>query len=105
MDDGPAGSGTSCGSFLIPDTHPCLPGHFPGHPVVPGVVLLDEALALLLEAHPGRRLSSLRSARFRMPVLPGQPIDVLHHPARGGAIELTCLRSGETVLTASVLLA
>ena len=110
MDDVPAAAGSvevgyACGSFLIPDDHPCLPGHFPGNPVVPGVVLLDEALALLLQAVPGRRLSSLRSARFRLPVLPGQRVEVRHRPGRGDVVELACLRGPETVLTASVLLA
>ena len=33
------------GSFTIPADHPTLPGHFPGRPVVPGVVLLDEVMA------------------------------------------------------------
>lgn len=27
--------------------HPCLPGHFPSEPIVPGVLLLDEVLHLL----------------------------------------------------------
>ncbi|WP_428374583.1 hypothetical protein [Lichenicoccus sp.] len=105
MDDAAPAAGTACGSFLIPDTHPCLPGHFPGNPVVPGVVLLDQALALLFDAVPDRRLSSLRAVRFRMPVLPGQRLDVRQRPGRDGAVALTCVRGSETVLTATVLLA
>jgi 3-hydroxyacyl-[acyl-carrier-protein] dehydratase len=30
--------------FAIPADHPSLPGHFPGNPIVPGVLLLDEVL-------------------------------------------------------------
>lgn len=31
--------------FRIGADHPALPGHFPGRPVVPGVVVLDEVIA------------------------------------------------------------
>ena len=31
-------------SFTIPETHPALAGHFPGNPLVPGVVILDRVL-------------------------------------------------------------
>lgn len=30
--------------------HPCLPGHFPGNPIVPGVVLLDLVTAALRDS-------------------------------------------------------
>lgn len=31
--------------FAIPAEHPALPGHFPGRPVVPGVVIVDSVVA------------------------------------------------------------
>lgn len=58
-------------TFCIPATHPCLPGHFPGQPIVPGVVLLDR-LAASLEQRGLGVLNSLAAVKFRAPLLPGQ---------------------------------
>lgn len=64
------------GSFCIPDDHPSLPGHFPGHPVVPGVVLLDAAFALILAQRPGRSVTGVPSVKFTQPVRPGEHVSV-----------------------------
>ena len=46
--------------------HPALPGHFPGDPIVPGVVLLNEVLSAL----PGRM--DIAWAKFHGPLRPGE---------------------------------
>lgn len=64
-------------TFVIPADHPSLPGHFPGTPVVPGVVVLDHVLQAS-EQWQGRRLSArgLKQVKFHSPLLPGQRADV-----------------------------
>ncbi|TKR30363.1 beta-hydroxyacyl-ACP dehydratase [Luteimonas gilva] len=56
--------------FRVPADHPSLPGHFPGRPVVPGVVLLDRVLEAI-EAE-GAPVGALRlpQAKFLRPLLP-----------------------------------
>lgn len=56
----------------IPADHPTFAGHFPGHPILPGVVLLDEVIAAA-ELHLGRPLEALqvKVAKFHAPVAPG----------------------------------
>ena len=58
--------------FTIPPDHPSLPGHFPGRPLVPGVVVLDRVIAAI-EAHQGA-LGPVRlpQVKFLQPLLPGE---------------------------------
>lgn len=57
----------------IPHDHPSLAGHFPGQPVVPGVLLLDRIVAAA-EAWLGTAVSvrSLPQVKFIAPLLPDQ---------------------------------
>ena len=59
--------------IVIPADHPALAGHFPGSPIVPGVVLLDEVLQAIAAAcgHAPRRCA-LTAVKFRSIVRPGE---------------------------------
>ena len=57
---------------VIPADHPSLAGHFPGAPIVPGVVVLDEVAAALAEWRKESRLTGVASVKFIAPIKPGQ---------------------------------
>lgn len=60
----------------IPSGHPSLPGHFPGAPIVPAVVILDEVLAALNEWRGDSRLVAVRAAKFLAPLKPEQSFTI-----------------------------
>lgn len=55
--------------------HPAYAGHFPGRPILPGVVLLDQALRALEQAC-SVRINGLAQAKFLSPVLPGVALEL-----------------------------
>jgi 3-hydroxymyristoyl/3-hydroxydecanoyl-(acyl carrier protein) dehydratase len=59
-------------AFTVASDHPALPGHFPGRPIVPGVVILDHVLAAIESAHGPLGTLRLPQVKFMQPLLPGQ---------------------------------
>lgn len=84
--------------FLLPGDHPSAPGHFPGHPVIPGALLLD---ALVAAAAPGRADVTIASAKFLTPVAHGTALQ-LRWQAAGAKIRFEC-RAGEALVMSGML--
>jgi 3-hydroxymyristoyl/3-hydroxydecanoyl-(acyl carrier protein) dehydratase len=81
--------------------HPAFAGHFPGTPVVPGVVLLDEAM-FVLKAATGLAHHRIAWAKFLHPVRPGQALLVRHDIAANGTIRFEITAGAAKVVTGSL---
>jgi 3-hydroxymyristoyl/3-hydroxydecanoyl-(acyl carrier protein) dehydratase len=79
----------------IPASHPALPGHFPGHPVVPGVVILSEVWDSVAAAatHPVR-CTGWPNVKFLAPLQPEEAFTIEVEFTSQDAARFTC-RSAE----------
>lgn len=88
----------------VPAGHPSLPGHFPGNPVVPGVLLLEQVLdAARRWRGPESRLAGLPAVKFLSPLLPAERFDI-HLEDDGARIRFTCTAGTRVLVQGSLTL-
>ena len=117
-------------TVLVPPQHPAFEGHFPGAPLLPGVVLLDEVLRVVEEARfgggdgataaagtsgaaagvgsdAGRTGAAtgwtIATAKFLQPVRPGDTLTVEHEALTSGAIRFAIRSAGRAVATGTLV--
>jgi 3-hydroxymyristoyl/3-hydroxydecanoyl-(acyl carrier protein) dehydratase len=86
-------------TLTITAEHPALAGHFPGAPILPGVLLLDE-IVCALEADGGALPGGhwhISTAKFVRPVRPGETLTLGHERLANGSIRFSILRDGQRV--------
>jgi 3-hydroxyacyl-[acyl-carrier-protein] dehydratase len=88
--------------ILIAADHPALPGHFLGDPIVPGVVLLDEAAAAAREIAPGHRLGGVSWVKFSAPLRPDEPCVLRLTPGRGESLRFE-FRVADRIIASGLL--
>lgn len=93
-------------SFRVPlciaPSHPSLPGHFPGQPVVPGVVILDavqQAVEALAGALPALALPQVK---FLQPLLPGEAAEIVVESLAPGRWRFRVLRDGAVLTSGEI---
>lgn len=81
--------------------HPALAGHFPGNPVVPGVVLLDR-VAAALERWRGLRVAGFPQVKFARPLLPAQDAELVLEDAGASGFRFRISCAAATIASGSI---
>jgi 3-hydroxymyristoyl/3-hydroxydecanoyl-(acyl carrier protein) dehydratase len=83
--------------YSIAANHPSLPGHFPGHPLVPGVVLLSYVVDAVGEKVGRSAIRGIRRLKFLHPLSPSQNFRVEVAEPQAQKVGFRCW-SGEVLL-------
>lgn len=88
----------------VEPTHPSLPGHFPGNPVVPGVVVLSHILNEVKGNYPHLLVMGIRKLKFLQMLLPNQSFYVEFSAPDKQSLRFKCWRAGSMERDARQLL-
>lgn len=90
-------------NVTIDEGHPALVGHFPGHPIVPAVVILNEvvAAAAVFEGAP-ICIRSVNSAKFLSPLRPGQAFTIRLKRVDDGKLSFLCKSPKNTIASGEI---
>jgi len=92
-------------TLVVPADHPAFAGHFPGRPILPGVVLLGWATRSLADAL-GRATApcEIVAAKFLRPVAPGTSLRIRHARQASGAWRFDILAGDDSVASGTLRL-
>ena len=85
--------------------HPAAQGHFPGNPIIPGAVLLDEVLgAIFASQNRAEAGFEILSVKFLQPVRPGSRLMLHWDDGAAGQIRFQCLLSDQPAVSGTLRL-
>lgn len=89
--------------WTVPADHPAFAGHFPGNPIVPGVVLLDRAILFAEQLLGQKGLNwQVGNAKFFSPVKPEEALTFVLEAKVSGSISFSVHAAGRDVASGSL---
>lgn len=89
-------------NFTVPASHPALEGHFPGDPVVPGVVIINEITHQLAVKDPLMKIASIPQLKFLKPLKPGTVVEVSVNEKKPLLYQFSCSTSEGVIASGQI---
>src|SRR5450759_5271056 len=90
--------------WTVPLDHPAFAGHFPGTPILPGVVLLDLALQIIAASSGiALDLCEISSLKFLSPARPGDELLIQHSVLASGTIRFDIVADRRKIASGSIV--
>jgi len=90
--------------WTVPLDHPAFAGHFPGAPIVPGVMLLDTVLQALAAATGiALDICDIGSVKFLSPAKPGDELVIQHILSASGTIRFEVVAGMRKIASGSIV--
>jgi len=90
--------------FSVIDTHPSLEGHFPGNPVVPGVVILDEVMRGVISQIADSKIVEIPTVKFLKILKPNQIVKVSLIEKKSDTFQFDCVVNNARIVTGKIKL-
>ncbi|MCU7844757.1 MAG: hypothetical protein KZQ93_13045 [Candidatus Thiodiazotropha sp. (ex Monitilora ramsayi)] len=81
--------------------HPCLAGHFPGNPIIPGTLILDRVIETLQKSNPHLTVSEVVNVKFLRPLQPDEHFTISYR-IKSNELYFDC-RVGDALLSSGRL--
>lgn len=90
--------------WIVPLDHPAFAGHFPGAPILPGVILLDTALhAITAATGIALDICEISSVKFLSPANPGDELVIQHVISTSGTIRFDIVAGMRKIASGSIV--
>lgn len=84
--------------------HPAFSGHFPGTPIVPGVVLLDEVLhAIAIDIGLDDTAWQISSVKFLSPLKPDEIVIIEHEQLANGTLKFEVVEGNRQIVIGNLV--
>jgi 3-hydroxyacyl-[acyl-carrier-protein] dehydratase len=88
--------------WTVPADHPAFAGHFPGTPILPGVMLLDTVLRAIAATGTALDVCEISSVKFLSPARPGELV-IRHILSASGTIRFDIVAGMRKIASGSIV--